>query len=137
MPFIRYDTQDLVVKGHQCSCGRNLDTIKRIDGRDNDILVTPSNKFLIVHNFTGYFQSAGKILDSVDYFQVVQNKIDEIQINLVVNSNFSNNIKREIKEYWTNYIGSDVMIEVNVVTRINPTASGKRRFLVRNFEYKF
>lgn len=136
MPFIRYDTQDIVTKGSgKCSCGRELETISRIEGRDNDILITPSGKYLIVHNFTGYFQrSDTPAYGKVDQFQVIQNKIDLIEINLVRGNGFTDVTGMEILRYWQAYIGNDVKVVLNVVDQIPLTGSGKRRFLVRNPE---
>ena len=128
-PFLRYDTQDYVVKAKgKCSCGRELLAIEKIDGRDSDILVTPKGKFLILHNFTGYFEW----VDSVDHFQVRQEKTDEFHLFLKVNSRFTKEIEKEIKEYWEEYINEDVEIKIFVVDDIYFTSSGKRRFLIRN-----
>jgi phenylacetate-CoA ligase len=136
MPFIRYDTQDIVTKGScVCNCGRSLDTITRIEGRDNDILITPSGKYLIVHNFTGYFQRTDTLAyGTVDQFQVIQKSINAIDINIVKGNGFSDEVLREILHYWQQYIGNDVHVNVNVVEQIPLTNSGKRRFLVRNPE---
>jgi phenylacetate-CoA ligase len=136
MPFIRYDTQDIVTKGSaNCRCGRKLETITRIEGRDNDILVTPSGKYLIVHNFTGYFQrSDTPAYGRVDQFQVIQKNKDHIEINLVKGIGFNEEIREKILGYWQEYIGKDVHVEVNVVEQIPLTVSGKRRFLIRNPE---
>jgi phenylacetate-CoA ligase len=136
MPFIRYDTQDIVTKGSvKCTCGRALETITRIEGRDNDILITPSGKYLIVHNFTGYFQrSDTPAFGKVDQFQVVQKSIDSIEINLVKGNGFTDDTGKEILRYWQEYIGNDVHVIVNAIEHIPLTGSGKRRFLVRNPE---
>lgn len=134
VPFIRYDSQDVLIKGdHQCSCGRSLLTIKKIVGRNNDILVTPSGKYLIVHNFTGYFEW----IESVDKFQIIQDEMSHININLVVNDKFNKKIEEEIILYWQNYIGKDVQIDINIVDDIPLLPSGKRRFLIRKFQYTF
>lgn len=85
-PFIRYDSQDYVTLGNDtmCSCGRAFRNIKNIKGRDSDILVTPSRKYLIVENFVAYFEW----IEEVDQIQVVQTKIDEIIIKMMVNNRF-------------------------------------------------
>jgi phenylacetate-CoA ligase len=133
VPFIRYDTQDYVTKSKQkCSCGKDLLAIDNINGRDSDILVTPSGKYLIVHNFTGYFEW----IDSIDQFQIRQDKIDEIEILLKVNQKYNSTEEKKIYKYWRDYIGNDVKIEIMVVDDIPLTRSGKRRFLLRNQKIK-
>ena len=127
VPFIRYDTQDYITKSKQkCSCGRNLLAIDKIDGRDSDILITPKGKFLIVHNFTGYFEW----IDSVDQFQIIQEKIDEFNILLKINDKYTKEEENKIYQYWKKYINEDVKIKISVVDDIPLTRSGKRRFLI-------
>lgn len=129
-PFIRYDTQDYVVLGDdkRCLCGRHYKNIKKIKGRDSDVLVTPTGKFLIVENFVAYFEW----INEVDQIQVYQNKINEIEIKMVVNNDFTEDTKKKIRDYWQTYIGSDVNIIIEVVDEIKLTPTGKRRTLIRN-----
>lgn len=133
VPFIRYDAQDYVTKSDKkCSCGRWLLAINKIDGRDSDILVTPSRKYLIDHNFSVYLKNTGLIKQ----FQVRQNEIDEFEIILKVNENFNNTASDRIHNYFQQYIGDDVNIMIHVVDDIPLTRSGKRRFLIRNKDIK-
>jgi phenylacetate-CoA ligase len=130
-PFIRYDTQDYVVMGNnhgKCSCKKDLLSIKKIKGRDSDILITPSGKYLIVENFVAYFEW----IPEVDQIQVVQDKLDEIVIKLIVNETFTPEVKMKIYNFWTNYIGSDVNLTLEVVDEIKLTPTGKRRTIIRN-----
>lgn len=133
-PFIRYDSQDYVVLGDNtpCSCGRAYQNIKKIKGRDSDILITPKGKYLIVENFVAYFQW----VESVEQIQVVQNSIDSIIIKLIVNEKFNQLIYEELLSYWKNYIGHDVKLSIETVDEIKLTPSGKRRILVRNPDIK-
>jgi len=129
-PFIRYDTQDYLVPGEQkpCSCGRQFLNIKKIKGRDSDILVTPSGKYLIVENFVAYFEW----ISEVDQIQIVQEELDKIVINLVVNKAFNRVIKSKILSDWIDYIGKDVKVNIEVLDEIKLTPTGKRRTVIRN-----
>jgi phenylacetate-CoA ligase len=133
-PFIRYDTQDYVVLGSNelCSCGRHFRNIKSIKGRDSDILITPSGKYLIVENFVAYFEW----IEEVDQIQVVQTKRDEIIIKMMVNNRFSEDVFSKVLEYWKTYIGTDVKVVLEVVEQIELTPTGKRRTVIRNPEIK-
>jgi phenylacetate-CoA ligase len=129
MPFIRYDSQDIVVRGeNKCKSGRELETIDKVFGRDSDILVTPSRKYLIVLHFVDYFDQ----FKNIKQFQVVQNKIDNIIIYLSVDDCFVEETKEKIYIYWKNYIGLDVNLAIKIVDTIEPPVSGKRRFLIRD-----
>jgi len=129
-PLIRYDTQDYLVLGPEqlCSCGRHFMNIRKIKGRDSDILITPSGKYLIVENFVAYFEW----IPEVDQIQVVQDKINEIIIKLIVNESFTIEVKNKIIEYWKEYIGCDVNVIIEVVDKIKLSPTGKRRTVIRN-----
>ncbi len=132
-PFIRYDSQDFVTKSKiNCICGKNLLQIDKIEGRDSDILITPKGKFLIVHNFTVFFEW----FESIEQFQIIQNTLDKLIFLLKVNSNYTIEVEKNILKYWENYINESIKIEINVVDNIPLTKSGKRRFLIRNKSIK-
>lgn len=129
-PFIRYDTQDYLVLGDEkkCSCGREMLNIRKIKGRDSDVLITPSGKYLIVENFVAYFEW----ITEVDQIQVIQDEIDKITFNLVVNESFNDILLLKLKNYWQNYIGNDVKLSFQIVDQIELTPVGKRRTVIRN-----
>lgn len=133
-PFIRYDTQDYIVLGDKepCSCGSRFQNIKKIKGRDSDVLVTPSGKYLIVENFVAYFEW----ITEVDQIQIIQNRLDEITIKIIINSDFTKNILEKVLAYWQNYIGSDVKVIIDIVEEIKLTPTGKRRTVIRNPDIK-
>jgi phenylacetate-CoA ligase len=133
-PFIRYDTQDYIVIGEEtkCKCGRNFLNVSKIKGRDSDILITPSGKYLIVENFVAYFEW----FTSIEQFQVYQEKLNLIYIRLVVNKLFNEKIKKELVDYWISYIGYDVELKFEIVDEIKLTSTGKRRNVIRNTEIK-
>ncbi|MCK4664905.1 MAG: phenylacetate--CoA ligase family protein [Bacteroidales bacterium] len=129
VPFIRYDTQDIVTKSNEkCSCGRNLLAIKKIDGRDSDFLITPSGKFLIDVQFDGWFPE----IESIEQFQITQVSIDHIIMKFVVNEKYNKREQDRIYNYWQKYIGYDVKLEIQVVDNIQFTKSGKRRYIIRD-----
>jgi len=129
-PFIRYDTQDYIVLGgeNRCDCGRPFINIEQIRGRDSDIIRTPSGKLLIVENFVAYFEW----ITEVDQIQVIQEEIDKVIIKLVVNVGFTKEIEKNIYTYWTNYIGNDVELIIELVEKLNLTPTGKLRTVIRN-----
>ena len=130
-PFIRYDSQDYVVVRDRAlwnPCSRNFIQVHKILGRDSDILITPSRTYLIVENVVAYFE----YIPEVDLIQVVQNKLDQIEINLIVNDSYSPLVHQKILGYWQHYIGEDVHVSLNIVDNIKLTPTGKRRTVIRN-----
>ncbi len=126
-PFIRYNSLDYVIKGGNCSCGRQLSTIKQIDGRDNDVLITPLKQYLIAQTFTTYF----KYFDEIAQFQVVQESDNSLLFRLITNQSFSSVTEEKIIEYWKTYTKNSMNIAVEVVNEIPLRPSGKRQFLIR------
>jgi len=137
MPFIRYDTQDHITRENSNILSKKekaLFAIESIQGRESDILITPKGKYLIVHNFTGFFQQ--KTLDCINMFQVKQPSHSEIDIFIEVNKDFNKDIENYIFDYWNNYISDEMNIRIIVTDKIEPSPSGKRRFLIRDSSVK-
>ncbi len=127
-PIVRYRVGDLVtLKEGNCPCGRELPLLQNIDGRDTDIIRTPSGQVLIVHFFTGLFEH----YDFVESFQVRQTKLDCIQLLLVLKdekkpANQKHRILTDLRSLGL----IDIDIEIEVVDQIPLTQSGKRRFVI-------
>jgi phenylacetate-CoA ligase len=133
MPFIRYDTQDIIEKSDEShDSGIHLASFRQIKGRNTDILVTPSGKFLIVHTFTIFFEYFAEIIQ----FQVVQSKPDKVLVRLVVNDRYDTKTEATITAGLKKLIGNDVDIEINIVKEIPLLTSGKRKFIVRDESIK-
>lgn len=128
-PFIRYNSQDIVEKSmHPCSCGRELPSISRIIGRDNDILITSKGEYIIAQSFTTYF----KYLPSVLMFQVYQQKISKIEFRLIVTDEYNQNIENQISNYWKKHFGADAELTFRIIDNIPTLPSGKNRFVIRD-----
>jgi len=129
-PFIRYDTQDFVeVDGQECRCGRSHLKIKRILGRDNEVLNLPKSGKYIVHNFTIFFSVDSKDLNrSIEQFQVVKKKDETVVFRLKVNDNYKPEIGNYIKSTWEDKFKTNV--ELDLVDSIQLTPSGKRKFIL-------
>ena len=133
MPFIRYDTQDIIVRSEtHPDTGISLDAFSRIDGRNSDIIVTPSGKYLIVHTFTIFFEYFEEILK----FQVIQTEPERIRILLVVNDKFDKLKEKAVFTGLLDLVGKDVNIEIEIVEEIPLLTSGKRRFIIRDESVK-
>jgi len=133
MPFIRYDTQDIIERAEEShNSGIHLASFRQIKGRNSDILITPSGKFLIVHTFTIFFEYFAEIVQ----FQVVQSRLDKVTILLVVNDRYNKGTEAAIAEGLDDLIGKDVKIEIRTVAEIPLLPSGKRKFIIRDESIK-
>ena len=129
MPLIRYYLGDLAERGDPdevCECGRGFPMLRRIIGRDTDVVRTRSGKFLIVHFFTGIFEHYPQIKQ----FQVVQSSLDYITINYVPDElSFRSDVLDIVQEKIQDKLQEPFVIHFNPVNDIAPTASGKPQII--------
>jgi len=128
MPLIRYYLGDLAIvddPAATCSCGMNFPLLKKIIGRDTDIIKTRSGKFMVVHAFTGIFEHIAEIAQ----FRVVQKNLDGIEIEFIKDKGFSDKVLNEIKSKINNYLKEDFPIGFREVDYIPPTPSGKPQII--------
>lgn len=126
MPLIRYRVGDLgVMSADPCPCGRGFHTMESIQGRDTDVVVTPSGNRLIVHFFTGILNH----FPEVESFQVTQDSPEAILVRVVPANGFSKETAGRIVSVLRAK-GADLEIAVEAVEEIPVAPSGKRRFVV-------
>ena len=78
-PMIRYDIRDHAEAGAPCPCGRGLPTIRRILGRERNMIVKPDGSR---HwPLTGYKQF--REIAPIRQYQFRQHEIDRIEVRLV------------------------------------------------------
>jgi phenylacetate-coenzyme A ligase PaaK-like adenylate-forming protein len=127
-PFIRYDVKDYItISKEKCSCGRILPTIAKIEGRDTDILISPSGKHITFHYFVAYFEYK----DYIDMFQIHQKTPTNFTLKMIVNNNYNAEIEKTIQQDIGKMLGDDVILRIELTKDIPLAPSGKRRFFVR------
>lgn len=123
-PIIRYRTGDIVTLSHeQCECGRTLSRVKISGGRAVEFVVTKAGKWVAGYSFIYIARSVKGIVK----FQVVQEKLGQIQIRLVVDARFPKDGIEQIRQKASQRLGGDDLIEVEIVDDIKPASSGKYR----------
>jgi len=129
MPLIRYDTEDLCeTSNEKCECGRDLPLIKKLYGRQSDIITGINGIRVSPSSFVHYWKNvvAARISD-IKYAQIVQEESHLIRIKLVGKQKESN--EKIIKDEITNLLGNSD-IEFQYLKDI-PTGQ-KWRFTVSN-----
>jgi phenylacetate-CoA ligase len=127
MPFVRYATGDRALAGFEaCSCGRGLPLLKRIVGRQLDMLRTPDGR-LIPGEF---FPHLIKDYRAVRRFQVVQERPDLVVLRLVTDDNWTAETGRNLQELIRRTLGSVVKLEIQLVDDIPLTAAGKLQVVI-------
>ncbi len=128
MPLIRYRVGDMGIAGDQspCPCGRGLDRMQAILGRDTDVVLTPSGNRLIVEFFNGIVDD----VPEVDSFQVIQNSLDSIIVSVVPKSGFSEKTRTDLVAAMKQNGAADLDIQIDCVSDIPLTPGGKRRYVI-------
>jgi len=127
MPFLRYDTRDLAAWSEEqnCPCGSNFPIIDRIEGRIEDVVVTPEGRLV------GRLAAALKYSPHIRLSQIVQESIEHIDVFLVCDPEYSHEedqvpLERELRARLGNTIG----IAFHKVDDIPRTKMGKLRFVI-------
>ncbi len=126
-PFIRYAIGDRAVAGFsQCECGRGLPLLRKVVGRQLDILKLPDGRQVPGEFFPHFF----KDLPAIRQFQVVQLQRDEILISVVTESRWSEQDSDRVCDQIRAAIGESSRLRVEEVEQIELTASGKMRVVI-------
>ena len=128
-PFIRYDTQDIIeLSDKKCPCGRAHMPIKKIIGRDVDLLISSEGAGVSPHQISVFFKS----LSDVDQFQVIQDQLKSFTVYIVSQKTDLSKTDKQIKDFWSITFGKEANVDIKVVNDIPLTRSGKRRYVIRS-----
>lgn len=129
MPLIRYYLGDLIeldsAEPTVCECGRALPLLRRVIGRDTDIVRTCSGKQLIVHFFTGIFEHVPEITQ----FQIVQKHLSGIDLYYIPAPGFNAELRRKIEKRIQDKLQENFFIQWIETDFIESTKSGKPQII--------
>ncbi|VTS06068.1 phenylacetate--CoA ligase family protein [Tuwongella immobilis] len=128
MPLIRYQVGDVVVaKESPCGCGRGLQMIQRIEGREADYVLTPTGKLIsgisLTENFAMLIRGAAQV-------QLVQESLTLLRVRLVTSDEFNDQSVRDIHELVRTTFGPAMRHEIERLDAIPQEPSGKYRFCI-------
>lgn len=126
MPLIRYRTGDEAIQGEgECPCGRPFPVVERIEGRMDDVLVTPEGRLV------GRLDPIFKAVSSFYETRIVQTTPSRVQVQVVPagGSLDPDDVDTLVKEL-RNRLGPSMEIEVVEKQELPRTASGKLRAVV-------
>ena len=100
--------------------------MKSIQGRNADMVLTPSGNRLIVHYFTGILE----YFSEIDTFQIEQDRLDHIIVRIVPNKVISHLTKKEIIQALNEKGAQDLQIDLDLVESIPLSPAGKHKFVI-------
>jgi phenylacetate-CoA ligase len=126
MPLIRYKIGDMgVLTERKCECGRHFPVIERIDGRDDDVLITPEGRY--IGRLDPIFKG---VENTIKESQIIQEKIDLIRILIVRGEGYQEKHKEFIVRELGKRMGPAVVQKIEYVDSIPRTKSGKYRAVI-------
>lgn len=123
-PFIRYDVGDIGVwdvSGSACNCGRQSRRLVKVEGREDDYVVTPEGRRLMRFDFL--FKDAQNCLEA----QVLQEEIGKIKVFIVRRPCYSSKDETQILRELRRWISNRLEVEFVYVSCIEREPSGKFR----------
>jgi len=129
MPLIRYSVGDIgVPSDEECTCGRKLPIMSKIEGRSDSVLLLPHDRSLSPRALTvaiGKF----KFSKNIEQFHVVQKRIDHFEVQIKTDDNPESRaiLERELPSHFRKTLNLDdeVTFETNFVDVIKPGKTGK------------
>ncbi len=127
MPLVRYDTGDRGLRASRedaCPCGRGLPLIGPVEGRQDDVVITPDGR--AVGRLDGAFKADLPIREA----QIVQEEVDLVRVRLVAADGFDEAAERDLEGRLRGRLGHRIRLEFERVDRLERGPGGKLRGVV-------
>ena len=123
MPLIRYKTNDIVERlENPILDGAFPKTIKRILGRNGDMLVTEKNSLVPAVNFYSFMSK----YDCVDLFQIIQKReTKDVDFYLVPNYHYTQDLENKLLQEMKNRLG-DIQITIHKKNHLDRDPSSNK-----------
>ncbi len=134
MPLIRYDVGDVsAYKRTRCSCGRGLKLLEPVTTKAEDIVVTPSGRFISSSVLTHPF----KPMNMIERSQIIQETPDRLTIRIVKRPGYtSRDTEVLLKEMYAR-VGDEMRVDVEFVKEIPLSRNGKYRWVISRVPLRF
>jgi len=122
MPLLRYDLGDFAEVAADCPCGRGLPSLKRIVGRQRNMVTLPNGQ----QRWPGL--GRGDVLAKIPplhQFQIVQTDVDKIEIRLVQPKRFTVEQEHVLAQHICQSLGYPFDYKVCYVDEIKRSRRGK------------
>jgi phenylacetate-CoA ligase len=129
MPFLRYKTGDLAVKGSgQCPCGTKRPTISKIVGREIDFVVTPEKKLISPLSLHMAFYEQPEVKEA----QIIQEDLKTLKLLIAPWNRISSDTRRKLTDEFRSILGSSSMELIIQEVESAPRIEGrhKTQFLI-------
>lgn len=129
MPLIRYKIGDIgSLNLSKCLCNRGLIRLNNVHGRIVDVFKNEYGDIIDGEYFTHLFY----LLENIKQFQVIQETINQINVNLVTyeNNKITKKTEHDIIEKIKLVMGKNCNLTFNYLKEIETPSSGKFRYTI-------
>ncbi len=137
LPFVRYRIGDLAVATDprlECPCGRGLPLMGAIEGRVQSIIRGTDGRYVPGTFFSHFLKGYDH---AIQRFQVVQERAGALVFRVVRGGRYSDQALQEILATFRQYLGDDMMIDVELVEEVQMVRTGKRLASVSSLPVDF
>jgi histidinol-phosphate aminotransferase len=132
MPFIRYDTGDVIrlsASRRSCSCGRNMPLIDAVSGRKDECIITPDGRRLPSVNFYSVFRECL----GVAKFQIVQFGRSEISVKIALGPQAKDpeSLRVRLEKELAARLGNTMNLQLEFTDRFITNNDGKMLPVIR------
>ncbi len=132
MPILRYEVGDTAVwAARDCSCGRGLPLLEKIEGRIADYVVTPRGELISGISLTENF---AVLVPGIAQLQILQEAVDRFVFRIVKGPDFDATSLARIEALVAERFGAETRYQCEFVDRIPQEPSGKYRFCMSKVE---
>jgi phenylacetate-CoA ligase len=127
-PMIRYRTGDIgQYVGQQCGCGWKYLTIKKVEGREQEFILTGDGRKISIAALNMH----SDLFVNVSKFQFYQKTPGTVILRLVPTRGFSSADERKIFSQFMEKFGNGVDLKISIVDDIPLSGRGKFKFLIQ------
>lgn len=134
MPLIRYRIADYgCLANKPCKCGRKLNIIEEIKGREYDFLINSNGDKFHGEFFLYIIEDLKKAGATLNGVQFVQRSLHDLDVRVITGTGFKKEHKRTIVNRLRNGFDPDIKIIIKEEKYIERENSGKMRVVKRMF----
>jgi phenylacetate-CoA ligase len=126
MPLIRYRIGDMgIMSEKKCGCGRHFPVVERIEGRDDDVLITPDGRY--IGRLDPIFKG---VENTIKESQIIQEKIDLVRILIVRSEGYQEKHGEFIVSELEKRMGTALAHKIEYVDSVPRAKNGKYRAVI-------
>lgn len=128
MPFVRYDLGDLIIfpENNRCPCGRSLSILRKVFGRNDDVLEYKERKFNAL-----FFRNYINNYSYIDKFKIVQTKNGNIEFRIHLSHDTEESRKRCLSDLSSAFSKHFSPLNIRFVKNFPVSPTGKFKVLER------